>query len=172
MKGRVALVTGAGRGIGRACAESLAQEGCRVAITARDVDELQSIRTTIAERGQSALVIPADLSEASAPQRIVDCIANEWGPVEILVNNAGVGSSANPKPLADFDDDFWDLTLALNVTAPYRLTKLVLKTMLPARWGRIINISSINAKVPALHGRHRVLQKWMLEPCRAAGPAK
>jgi 3-hydroxybutyrate dehydrogenase len=85
-----------------------------------------------------------------------------WGPVEILVNNAGVGSSQDPKPLVDFDDDFWDLTLALNVTAPYRLTKLALPAMLAARWGRIINISSINARIPALHGAAYTASKHAL----------
>lgn len=159
MEGRIALVTGAGRGIGRACAEALAAAGSRVAITARDATELQAVAAAIASNGGQALVIPMDLSERESPRKIVERVASEWGPVEILVNNAGIGSSANPKPLVDFDDDFWDATMALNVTAPYRLTKLVLPAMLQAHWGRIINISSINAKVPALHGAAYVTSK-------------
>jgi NAD(P)-dependent dehydrogenase (short-subunit alcohol dehydrogenase family) len=72
--------------------------------------------------------------------------------VEILVNNAGVGSSANPRPLVEFDDDFWDLSLAVNLTAPYLLCKAVLPGMLARRWGRIITIASINGKIGSLHG--------------------
>jgi NAD(P)-dependent dehydrogenase (short-subunit alcohol dehydrogenase family) len=100
-----------------------------------------------------------DLSLRESPAIIVERVVREWGPIQILVNNAGIGSSANPQPLVDFDDDFWEATMALNVTAPYRLTKLVLPAMIQAKWGRIVNISSINAKVPALHGAAYVASK-------------
>jgi 3-hydroxybutyrate dehydrogenase len=73
-----------------------------------------------------------------------------------------VGSSQSPKPLVEFDDEFWDLTLALNVTAPYRLTKLTLPAMTRARWGRIINIASINSKIAALHGAAYTASKHAL----------
>ena len=103
-------------------------------------------------RGGEALVIEDDLADRSAAARIVGQVTEHWGPVEILVNNAGVGSSQDPRPFVDFDDDFWDLSLMLNVTAPYLLTKLVLPNMLQQGWGRIINIASVNARVPSLHG--------------------
>jgi NAD(P)-dependent dehydrogenase (short-subunit alcohol dehydrogenase family) len=162
MTGRVALVTGAGRGIGRASAIALAVQGYRVAITARTSEELDVVRDVIAATGGTAFAITADLIERDSPRQIIEQTEKQWGPVEILVNNAGVGSSANPKPLVEFDDDFWDLTMALNVTVPYRFTKLVLPSMMRARWGRIINISSINAKVPALHGAAYVASKHAL----------
>src|SRR2546426_6884020 len=73
-------------------------------------------------------------------------------PIDILVNNAGIGSSSDPKPVADFNDDFWDLTLYLNLTVPYKLSKAVLPHMREKHWGRIINIASINSKLPSLHG--------------------
>jgi NAD(P)-dependent dehydrogenase (short-subunit alcohol dehydrogenase family) len=72
--------------------------------------------------------------------------------VDILVNNAGVGSSASPRPVVDFDDDFWDLSLAVNLTAPYLLCKAVLPAMLARRWGRILTVASINGKIGSLHG--------------------
>lgn len=152
MAGRRALVTGAGRGIGRAIAIGLAQQGERVAVTARTAEQLEDVVREIRAAGADALAIVDDLSDRSAPARIVEQFEKQWGSVEILVNNAGIGSSAKPMPLVDFDDAFWDLTFALNVTAPYLLTKRVLPAMIAAKWGRIINISSLNAKIPALHG--------------------
>jgi NAD(P)-dependent dehydrogenase (short-subunit alcohol dehydrogenase family) len=148
----VALVTGAGRGIGAAIARALALNGARVAVTARSEDQLDELVRTIAAAEGQSLAIVDDLADRAAPRRIVRRVADEWGPVEILVNNAGVGSSGNPKPLVEFDDDFWDLTFAVNVTAPYLLTKTVLPAMIESRWGRIINIASIAGKIPTLHG--------------------
>jgi NAD(P)-dependent dehydrogenase (short-subunit alcohol dehydrogenase family) len=152
MKNRVALVTGAGRGIGRASAAALAREGARVAVTARSQGELASLVQEIQTAGGQAHAITADLSDRSVPAAIVHEVQQTWGPIEVLVNNAGVGSSQDPRPLVDYDDAFWDLTFAINVTAPYLFTKLVLPGMIERRWGRIINIASINAKVPSLHG--------------------
>ncbi|HND52136.1 MAG TPA: SDR family NAD(P)-dependent oxidoreductase [Pirellulaceae bacterium] len=152
MARRIALVTGAGRGIGRSIALGLARLGHRLALTARSPGELDEVVREVEAAGGEAFAITADLAKKPVPQQVLGQIAGRWGAVEILINNAGVGSSANPKPLVDFDDDFWDYTLALNVTAPYLLTKHALPSMIAAGWGRIINISSLNAKIPALHG--------------------
>lgn len=152
LQNRIALVTGAGRGIGRSIALGLAQAGARVAATARSRAELAALVEEITSGGGTAIAIQADLSDRSAPESIVAETERTWGAVQILVNNAGIGSSANPRPIVEFDDDFWDLTMMLNVTAPYLLTKRVLPAMIDAGWGRIINISSINAKVASEHG--------------------
>jgi NAD(P)-dependent dehydrogenase (short-subunit alcohol dehydrogenase family) len=162
MTERIALVTGAGRGIGRASALALAAEGCRVAVTARTASELDEVCAEITGGGGVALAIQADLSRPAAPGEIVEAVQRAWGPVEILVNNAGIGSSAKPLPLVDFDDDFWELTMAVNVTAPYRLTRLVLPPMLRAGWGRIVNIASINSRIPSLHGAAYITSKHAL----------
>jgi NAD(P)-dependent dehydrogenase (short-subunit alcohol dehydrogenase family) len=152
LKGRVALVTGGGRGIGRAIALALAQQGAGVGVTARSPAELDEVVTTIVTAGGKALAIVADLTAAGAPAQILAKMDAALGPVEILVNNAGIGSSADPRPVAEYDDAFWERTLALNLTAPYRLCKAVLPSMRLRRWGRIINVASINSKVPSLHG--------------------
>lgn len=159
MSGRRTLVTGGGRGIGRAIAVGLARRGHRVAVTARTADQLADVVREIEAAGGQALAITDDLADRVAPRRIVDQFEAAWGPVEVLVNNAGIGSSQDPRPLVDFDDDFWDLTMAVNVTAPYLLTKRVLPGMIAAQWGRIITIASINSKVPALHGAAYVASK-------------
>ena len=152
LKGRVAMVTGSGRGIGRAIAEAFAAQGASVAITARTSAELEEVAHEITRAGGRALVIAADLAATDAAARLVAATTAGLGPIDILVNNAGIGSSADPRAFADYDDAFWDRTLTLNLTAPYRLCKAVLPAMRHKRWGRIINVSSINGKVPSLHG--------------------
>lgn len=151
---RITLVTGAGRGIGRSIAKAFGEAGARVAVLARTESDLDSLAAEISAAGGTASVLKVvdDLTDRSAPGRIVDRVRQHWGDVEVLVNNAGVGSSQDPKPIVEFDDNFWDYTMTLNVTAPYLLTKAVLPAMIDAGWGRIINVSSINAKVPAMHG--------------------
>jgi len=149
---RVALITGAGRGIGRAIALAYATEGAKVALTARTTSELDEVVGKIRAQSGTAVAISADLADRAVPAKLVGEVQRALGPVEILVNNAGVGSSANPKPLVEFDDDFWDLSLAVNLTAPYLLCKAVLPQMLARRWGRIITVASINSKIGSLHG--------------------
>ncbi len=151
MKNRIALVTGAGRGIGRAIALKFSHQGARLAITARSQDQLSALAQEIESLGGETMIIVDDLSDTSAPARIVDQVTKDWGPVEILVNNAGIGSSQNPKPLVDFSDDFWNLTMQVNLTAPYLLTKLILPGMIQRHWGRILNVASIAGKVAGFH---------------------
>jgi NAD(P)-dependent dehydrogenase (short-subunit alcohol dehydrogenase family) len=152
LQDRVALVTGGGRGIGRAIALAFAAEGARVAVSARTVAELDEVVAAIRSRGGQAVTFVADLAERESTRALVPQVKQTVGPIDILVNNAGIGSSADPRPLDAFDDAFWDLTLALNLTAPYLLSKLVLTDMRARRWGRIINIASINGRVGSLHG--------------------
>ena len=159
---RVSLVTGAGRGIGRAIALGLAKAGHRVAVAARTLEQLDDVAAEIRAGGGEALPIVADLLDRPSAARLVDRVNEQWGPIDILVNNAGVGSSQSPRPLVDFDDDFWDLTMAINVTAPYLLTKRVLPAMIERSWGRIINIASINAFIASMHGAAYTASKHAL----------
>lgn len=152
LAGRVALITGGGRGIGRAIALAFADAGASVAVTARTRAELEETVASIEAANGTARAIVADLSERSAAGHVVQTANDALGPVEILVNNAGVGSSLAPRPLADFSDAMWDFTLALNLTAPYLLCKAVLPSMLARRWGRVINIASINARTGSVNG--------------------
>lgn len=148
----IALVTGGGRGIGRAIALALARAEAKVAITARSEQELEETEDLVREAGGEAFSLAVDLLDPGAPRTILDAVRQRFGPVDVLVNNAGIGSSANPKPVLDYDDEFWELSLKLNLTVPYRLSKAVLPEMIAQRWGRIINVASINGKMPSLHG--------------------
>src|SRR5215472_17064058 len=151
LEGRAALITGAGRGIGRAIALGFAREGAAIAVAARSVAELESLVDEVRQLGGKAVAIPTDLEDPAALAEVVRQALQALGAIDILVNNAGIGSSASPSPLVDFDDAFWHKTLALNLTAPYLLTKAVLPLMLARKWGRVINIASINGKIPSIH---------------------
>ncbi len=152
LQGCVALITGASRGIGRAIARGYAKEGAAIAATARTEGDLHSLVEEVQTEGGKALAIRADLVDPAAPEQVIRQVLEAFGTIDILVNNAGIGSSSSPRPVVDFDDEFWNRTLALNLTAPYKLSKAVLPIMLAKKWGRIINIASINGKLPALHG--------------------
>ncbi len=152
LKNRVALVTGAGRGIGRAIAMALIQEGATVAGTARTGSELESLTKQIRDAGGIGMAITADLADASSPSRIVSQVQNAFGGVDILVNNAGVVSAEDPRPLVGFNDEFWQRTIAVNLTAVYLLCKAILPALLQKRAGRIINIASLAGKTGLMHG--------------------
>ena len=111
LSGRVALVTGAGRGIGRATALQLAEAGARVVVTSRTRNELEEVVAAISSAGGSAVAVECDVAERSQSLNLIEKAAQPFGPIDILVNNAGVGSSADPCPMAEFRDEFWDLTL-------------------------------------------------------------
>jgi NAD(P)-dependent dehydrogenase (short-subunit alcohol dehydrogenase family) len=124
LHGRVALITGASRGIGRAIARGYAKEGAVIAITARTEADLHSLVEEAQAAGGKALAIRADLVDLAALAQVVRQVLDAFGTIDILVNNAGIGSSSSPRPVVDFDDEFWNKTLALNLTAPYNYPKL------------------------------------------------
>jgi NAD(P)-dependent dehydrogenase (short-subunit alcohol dehydrogenase family) len=142
---QVALVTGAGRGIGRGVAVRLAREGYRVALTARSADELRETARSITEArdGAETLVVPADMLDPAAPDRVVGEVEAAWGPVDVLVANAGAGESA---PVARMTDEMWSRQIELNLTAPFRSIRRVVPHMVEQGWGRIVVIASLLAK--------------------------
>lgn len=139
--GRVALVTGAGRGIGRAVAVDLSTRGLRVALSARSGAELE--KTAAGCRGDT-LVLPADITDPSIPDQLWSAVETAWGCVDVVVANAGAGVSARVHLTTDED---WQAMLDLNLTAPFRCIRRALPSMLDTGWGRIVVVASIAAKV-------------------------
>lgn len=137
---RTALVTGAGRGIGQAVAARLAADGYRVALTARSEDQLAE---TARLCGGETLVLPADMLDPAAPDAVVAQIEAAWGPVDVLVANAGAGESA---PIARMSDEMWQRQIDLNLTAPFRCVRRVVPGMVERKWGRVVVLASIAAK--------------------------
>jgi NAD(P)-dependent dehydrogenase (short-subunit alcohol dehydrogenase family) len=152
LSGRVTLVTGAARGIGRAIPLAFAGEGVRLALTARSQRELEETGGEARRLGAEAVVFTEDLADRGTPARLAARVAEALGPVEILVNNAALVSAHAPAPVWRFDDGYWDASLAVNLTAPYLLSKAVLPGMMRNRWGRIVNIASTAARSGSAHG--------------------
>ena len=141
---KVALITGASRGIGRSVALTLARAGARLTLVARSRKDLDVVATEIAVAGGSAIVHAADLRDASAANGAVDAAVSAYGGLQILVNNAGVGGFS---PLAQTTDDEWDRILGTNLTAVFRLTRAALP-QLTKRGGHIFMISSLAGQNP------------------------
>ncbi len=137
----VALVTGASQGIGAACALALSNAGHRVALVARDEEALRRVADSLPGE---ALVIPADLLDPAAPDAVFAWVEEAWGPVELLVVNAGASMSA---PLVATTDEDWQWMLDLNLTAPFRCLRRALPAMTSAGFGRIVVIASVAGKV-------------------------
>jgi NAD(P)-dependent dehydrogenase (short-subunit alcohol dehydrogenase family) len=133
-------VSGGGRGIGRAIALAFAREGAHVAVTARTGAELDVVAAEIRALGRKALAVSCDVGERAQIDDAVRRVAEGLGPVEILVNNAGIAVSAK---LLDTDDALWERHLRVNLTGAFLMTRAVLPGMLAARWGRVVNIASI-----------------------------
>jgi 3-hydroxybutyrate dehydrogenase len=149
---KVALVTGAGRGIGREIALGFAKEGASVAAASRTRGELDSLTADIQALGGSAVGFQTDLTDSGVVKKLTHQVLDAFGTVDILVNNAGIGTAESPRLAVEFDDDYWNLTMALNLTAPYLLSKAVLPYFLKKRKGRIINIASLAGKIGISHG--------------------
>ena len=153
-KGRVAIVTGAARGLGRAAAERLYERGASVAVNVRDAGRAQAVVDSLGER---ALAVPGDISALGVPDDIVRRTVERFGRVDILVNNAALAQSTR---LFDLSPDEWRQALEVNLTAPFLLTKAVLPAMTAQRYGRIINVSSSAGRmVSTLGGAHYTASK-------------
>ena len=143
LSGRIAVVTGGGRGIGREAALALASAGADVAVAARSADELADTVTAIRAAGRRGEAIVCDVTESAQVEAMVTEVKGALGEPSILVNNAGIAGSAK---LTDTTDEMWDRMLRVNATGAFYCTRAVLPMMLQAKWGRIVNVASIAAK--------------------------
>jgi len=147
LSNRIALITGGGRGIGRAIALAFAREGASVAVAARTAEQVEHVAQEIETKGIRALALVCDVSDrASVEKLFVDARAGFGRDPDILVNNAGMAESA---PLLKTDDELWHRLLAVNLSGTFYCTRAALPAMLANGWGRIINVASIAGKTGA-----------------------
>jgi 3-oxoacyl-[acyl-carrier protein] reductase len=146
---KVAIVTGAGRGIGKAVSVALARAGCRVVLAARTGEQIEAVQKEILSKGGDALALPADLTVDEDIQRLVEATQTKWGAADILINNAGWGKRA-PVVSANLTD--WDQTFRLNLRAPMVLAKALLPNMIAKGEGAVINIGSVSGKTGEANG--------------------
>jgi NAD(P)-dependent dehydrogenase (short-subunit alcohol dehydrogenase family) len=153
-------VTGASRGIGAAIARALAEAGQRVCLAGRDARALEGVAAEIRAGGGEAVVTGShDLATRTGVAGLVADVRALAGHVDVLVNNAGIGSREDLRAVVDFDPDFWDRTLAINLTAPFLLCRALVPAMVERGYGRVVQIASINGRVPSSHGSAYVASK-------------
>ncbi len=143
LAGRVALVTGASQGIGRACALVLAEASAQVALGARNLENLNAVAREIEAGGGKALVVGLDVSKPESVKATVDQVLHTWGKIEILVNNAGI---TRDNLVMRMKPDDWDAVLRTNLDGAYHCIRAVLPGMVRQRHGRIINVTSVVAQ--------------------------
>jgi 3-oxoacyl-[acyl-carrier protein] reductase len=144
LQDRVALVTGASRGIGRAIAHECARAGAHVAVNGRDLEKAEAVAVEVRRLNRQAMSVTADVRFKAHVERMVDQVVQHFGRIDILVNNAGIG--LGPKPIETISEDEWDLVLATNLKGTLFCCQAVAPHMIRQGYGRIISISSTAAK--------------------------
>jgi 3-oxoacyl-[acyl-carrier protein] reductase len=146
LSGRIALVTGASQGIGRACALQLAKDGATVALAARNVEKLEAVAAEIAAAGGTAKAFALDVASEESIKACAKAVIAEFGTLNILVNNAGITKDGLMLRMKRQD---WDDVMTTNLTGAFLLTQACASAMMKARWGRIINITSVVGELGA-----------------------
>lgn len=152
LTGRVALITGGAKGMGRGMAVKFAEEGCSVAIADISMKEANDTQAEVLKRGVDGLAIECDVTDSKQVHETVDKVISKFEKVDILVNNAG-GMPQTP-PIEDITEEEWDKVFALNLKSDFLFCKYVVPYMKEKRYGKIINLSSIGAINPPAHAIH------------------
>ncbi|NPV80341.1 MAG: sorbitol-6-phosphate dehydrogenase [Firmicutes bacterium] len=141
--GKVAIITGAGQGIGKGIAMRFAREGAKVVVNDIELARATSVAQEIESLGQQAMAIKANVSESAEVRQMVEAVEERFGQIDILVNNAGI---CKPAFITDLSEEIWDQTIAINLKGTFLCSKTVAEVMIRQRHGRIINMSSKSGK--------------------------
>jgi len=144
LRGKKAIVTGGGSGIGSAICLAFAKEGADVAVNDIDEEKAKKVAQIIIQLGQESMAVKADVSKSSEVKEMVEKILAKWGKIDTLVNNAGIPGAA---PISEINDEEWGRMLAVHLSATFYCTRAVIESMLKRKSGKIINISSLCAQM-------------------------
>src|SRR5258708_30035917 len=150
LAGKIALITGGGRGIGRATALELARHGATIVVAARSQSELEETAHEVRSLGVDAFAYPVDLNDGPTSQALIPQIEKKFGSVSILINNAGLVGPFGPT--WTLDPASWEQAMRVNLIAPFWLVHAAVPQMLAQKWGRIVNVSSGVAQNPRMRG--------------------
>jgi len=142
LKGRVVIITGAGQGIGRVFAKAFAKAGSRVVIAELNEMRAASVSEEIMETGGKSLAVTTDVTDPNSFNEMVEVVADDWGRIDVLINNAAIFSTLEMRPFDQIPLEEWEQVLRVNVTGAFLCARAVLPAMRKATWGRIINIPS------------------------------
>jgi 3-oxoacyl-[acyl-carrier protein] reductase len=142
LKGKTAIVTGAGRGLGKDISLRLAEQGCSLVLVARTMEQLQKVKEGIERIGSNAIILPVDISKKGSILRIIKETMDQFNSIDILINNAAV---LYPSDFMDITEEQWDKTMNINLRSTFLLSQKILKIMVKRKSGYIINISSTAA---------------------------
>jgi 3-oxoacyl-[acyl-carrier protein] reductase len=159
LAGQVALVTGSSRGIGLAIARRIGQMGAAVSLCARQADTLEASRLALAAQGISVLAVPTDVTQGEQVERLVKATRREFGEIDIVVNNAGIGWFG---AIQEATEEDWDRVIDTNLKAPFLLMRSVAPFMIPRRKGHFIQIASLAGKNAFAGGGIYCASKWGL----------
>jgi 3-oxoacyl-[acyl-carrier protein] reductase len=161
LQDKIAVVTGGGRGIGRAIALAYAREGAKLAICARTESEIHQVAADIRQNGGEAEAWGCDVSVQEPVETFVESVIEKFGRIDVLVNNAGV--MTRPVPIIELEVRKWDYTMAVNLRGPFLMCQAVLPTMMKQRSGSIINVSSMIGRGAYGNFVAYAASKWGLE---------
>jgi 3-oxoacyl-[acyl-carrier protein] reductase len=140
LKNKVAIVTGASRGIGKAISVKLSNSGAKIVLVSRSLDSLRTVEKELIDNGKEAICIAADVSQSNDFIKVVKTVTDTWGQIDILINNAGI---TRDNIIMRLKEDDWDAVIDINLKGCFNATKAVTRPMIKARTGRIINITSV-----------------------------